>query len=434
MTSEVSDTSLVGTPSGRRFLGWQILAVGCAAQFIASGVSLSIVGNVIGPISESFDVSPSLIGIAPGIAILVIGFFGIFVGRMLDRGWARRLMTAGSMLTGIGLILISKSTELWELAAAWTLFVCPGVAMFGMLPSMTLASNWFERRRGLALGIVVGGATLASWIAPASLQAIIDSADWRTAVLYFGVFTCVVSVPLFGTLVVGRPEDIGQLPDGDVAMPPSAEDAEATDEQAEEIGSEIKLPAEIVRDPRLWLASIGFGLVLTSPVVLIALLVPFGVSLGFTGQEATAFFLAMVPFSLAGKVVIGGLADVAPLKPSIIMIVVVNILVWLILLTEPSYTVFLATGALYGIGIGGASPVHGVLVARLFGRVNFGTASGLGGIASIPLLASANFLSMAMLKATGSYAAPFTLQIGLLVLGGILLAILRIPAPPDSAR
>ena len=434
MTSEVSETSLVAASSGRRFLGWQILAVGCAAQFIASGVSLSIVGNVVGPISKSFDVSPSLIGIAPGIAILVIGFFGIFVGRLLDRGWARRLMTAGSMLTGVGLILISKSTELWELAAAWTLFVCPGVAMFGMLPSMTLASNWFERRRGLALGIVVGGATLASWIAPASLQAIIDSADWRTALLYFGVFTCLVSVPIFGTLVVGRPEEIGQLPDGDVARVEPDEEDGGTEELAFTVGVQEKSPAEIASDPRLWLSALGFGLVLTSPVVLIALLVPFGVSLGFSGQEATAFFLAMVPFSLAGKIVIGGLADVAPLKPSIMMIVVVNILVWLILLTEPSYTMFLVTGALYGIGIGGASPVHGVLVARLFGRVNFGTASGLGGIASIPLLASANFASQYLLGATGSYASPFMLQIGLLVLGGILLAILRIPSAPDAAH
>jgi MFS family permease len=399
-------------------------AVAFVAQLIANGVTFSIVGNLIGPISEEFGVSRASIGIAPGVSILVMGFAGPFVGRFIDRGWARPMMTAGSMLTGIGLILASYSSAMWQLAVSFVCVICVGVAMFGMLPAMSLATNWFERRRGLALGIVVAGATVASFAAPYVAQLIIDHSSWRDALLYFGIATCLISLPVFGMLVVGRPEDVGQLPDGEIAEPDAA--------PLDSLDGALA-PGELARDTRLWLAAIGFGLVLTSPVVLISLLVPFGESLGFTAKDATFFFAAMVPFSLLGKVVIGGLADVAPLKPSIVLIVIVNIAVWMLLFTEPSYELFIVTGALYGIGIGGASPVHGVLTARLFGRVNFGTASGIGGMAAIPLIAAANIGSQIMLEATGSFQQTFVAQICTISLGGLLLAFLKIPPPPDRS-
>ncbi len=191
--------------------------------------------------------------------------------------------------------------------------------------------------------------------------------------------------------------------------------------------------AALFKDSRLWRLAIGFGLVMTSPIVLIGSLVPFGEYLGFTGQQANVFFLAMMPCSILGKVVVGGLADVAPLKPSILMVVLVNMLVWMIFYTEPSYTLFLVTGALYGIGIGGAAPLHGVSIGLCFGRANFGRAGGIGGIAMVPLLALASASSQVLLRETGDYFAGFLLQIGLLALGGILLMSVRLPGRAGAA-
>jgi len=422
MSSEAVDPGVRTRMAARGFLGWPMVGVAFVAQFVANGLTLAVIGNFVGPISSDFGVSPSLIGIAPGLALIVMGVMGPFVGRALDSGWTRQMMTLGSMLTGVGLVALSRATELWQLGACYVLLVALGASMFGALPSMALVTTWFVRRRGFALGLAVAGATLASWVAPATAQWIIDEHDWRSAAFAFGVFTLMVGVPTFAMFVVPSPEAVGQAPDGDDVRVVEKETADASSSAASMLSVD-----ELVRDARLWLAAVGFALVLTSPVVLTVILVRFGESLGFTGQEATAFFLSMVPFSLAGKVVIGGLADVAPLRPSILLIVVVNVLVWAILWTEPSYTLFVVTGAIYGIGIGGAAPLQGVLMGRLFGRVNFGRASGLGGLAAIPLLAAANFGSQALLGATGSYRLIFVVQVGLLLSGGILLALIRIP-------
>jgi len=403
----------------RRFLGWRMLVVCFLANFLANAVTLSAFGNFVVPLAEAFDVQTATIGYGIAMAILTMGVAGPFVGRWLDQGLARRVMTIGSLMTGVGLLLLSRATELWYAGVCYVGLACMGAALFGMMPSMTLIANWFVRRRGLAIGITVAGATVASYVAPATAQYLIDHHGWQTAVSAFGWLTLAVSVPLFGTLVIAHPEAVGQRPDGD--GPPEADAApQPSDHAPRETG-------ELMRDARLWLLAVGFGLVMTSPVVLIGVAVPYGLSLGFSGQQATVFYLAMAPFSLLGKVVIGSLADVAPVKPAIMLVVLVNVLVWVLFYVEPSYTLFLVTGAIYGVGIGGAAPLQGVAQGLVFGRANFGRASGLGAMAAVPLLAIASAASQALLGATGSYDASFVLQMVLVTLGGGLLVLLPIP-------
>ncbi len=405
------------------FLGRRMVALAALASFLASGVTFGAFGNFVGPIAEAFGVPRSTIGLGASFTILAMGVAAPFVGRWLDRGRAREMMAAGAFVTGAGLILLSRADSLEAAGFAFIGFVCLGAAFFGAVPSMALTTNWFARRRGLALGFTVAGGTLASYFAPASAQYLIDQHGWRFAAASFGVITLVVAVPLFAFFVIGRPEEIGQRPDGDAPAVPQVGDVAPLSSHIEgtrEMG-------ELARDVRLWLLALGFGLIMTSPVVLMGLLVEYGKDLGFSEQQATAFFGIMVPFSLLGKIVIGGLADVAPLKPSIAMTVLVNMLVWALFYFEPSYPYFLLTGAIYGIGIGGAAPIHGVATARCFGRANFGRANGLGAMVAIPLLAGASALSHLLEGSTGSYQAGFLVQIGLVLTGGLMLSLVTFP-------
>jgi MFS family permease len=368
--------------------------------------------------------------------MLALGLAAPVVGRMLDAGRARTMMAAGALVTGIGLLLLSQAATLWHAAVAFIGFVCLGSAFYGTVPSMTLVTNWFERRRGLALGFAVAGATFASYLAPSGAQALIDAFGWRMAVGLFGVATLVVAVPLFAGFVVGRPEQVGQRPDGDPAD--AGGRAEGASAAGAVPGSDAipgMLPTGVLaRDGRLWLLAFGFGAVMTSPVVLMGLLVEFGHDLGFDAYHTAQFFLVMIPFSLLGKLVVGGLADVAPLKPSIVMTVLVNMAIWGIFSLEPGYPAFLATGALYGLGIGGAMPLQGVATAACFGRANFGRANGLGAIVAVPLLAGASALSHLLEGATGSYRTSFLVQAALIAAGGVALGFVRFPKKSRSAR
>ena len=187
MTIGASESTAVESKrSTRGFLGWRIVGVGFVANFLSGAITLSTFGNFVDPVSMDFGVPRASVGLGMSIAFLVMGMLGPFAGAWLDRGWARSMMAGGSLIAGTGLILLSQATTLRQAAILFCGVVGIGAALFGIMPSMALTSNWFIKRRGLAIGIAVAGATIASYVAPATAQYFIDVYGWRTAVMVFG--------------------------------------------------------------------------------------------------------------------------------------------------------------------------------------------------------------------------------------------------------
>lgn len=421
-----------GSAPRRPFLGWRILAAAFFAQLLGSAVTFAAFGVFVVPLSEAFGTPRGRISLAFSIAFLVMGAMGPFVGRWIDLGFVRALMVSGAAISGAGLIALSQAAELWQMAVLYCGVVSLGGALFGMAPSAALVANWFVRRRGLALGIAASGATVASFAAPPIAAFLIGTVGWRAALAWFGAATLVIGLPVFYTLVVGRPETVGQVPDGDDPEPlasaaSSASPRASIDVETGNVETGSVETGQLVRDPRLWLIAVGFGLVFTSPIVMMLTLVPFAEDLGYSRQNASYFFSAMAPFSILGKIVFGAMADRIPARIAIWLVVLGNALVWALLYTDPSYRLLLGIGALYGVGIGATAPLYGVVLALCFGRVAFGRASGIGGLASLPLLAGAPAISGYLYDSTGGYHAVFVLQVVLLLLGGLLLSFVRVP-------
>ncbi|MBY0400923.1 MFS transporter, partial [Myxococcota bacterium] len=205
---------LVRTP----FLGPRMIGIAALANFLGAAVTFGAFGNFVGPLAETFGVPRSTIGLGASCIILSMGLAAPVVGRWLDSSRARAMMIWGAALTGAGLILLSRAQTLGQAAFAFIGPVCFGAALFGSVPSMALATNWFARRRGLALGFTVAGGTLASYFAPATAQLLIDAYGWRIAAAAFGAVTIGVAVPLFALFLIARPEEVGQRPDGDAPL------------------------------------------------------------------------------------------------------------------------------------------------------------------------------------------------------------------------
>ena len=420
----------------RPFMGPRIVAVSFFGSLATYGVIMAVVGNFVGPIGATFSVPPTTIGVSLGILTLILGALGPLLGRAIDSGHTRIVMTLGAALAGCGLLLLARATTFTQLVLCFLCLVAPGLAFCSHIATAGLITSWYRRNRGLMMGLALTGPTLAMWIGPFFVESIMKVANWQTAMSALGAVILVVVVPLYGWLLVARPEFVGQVPDGE---PQSGETDFAEGLDQDESAEDSELPAvgttDLLKMPALWVASLGLGLLLTSGAVLIPLLIRYAeTGLGIEPVDAVHFYLVMIPFSILGKIAIGRVADIAPLKPVLAIAVLLNLLVWAVLYFEPGYALFLATGAIYGLGYGGLPPLQQFLMGRLFGRANFGRASGIGGVVVMLLVAGANFGSQGYLGATGSYAHAFVAQMAVIALGGALLASLTVPHPTSPAR
>jgi len=146
-------------PPRTTFHGWY-LVVGLGVTTIVSyGISQYLFGVLVVPIQHDLGWSRATISGAYSLGLVFSGLLGLVIGRLVDRYGARVLMSAGSLLGALTLLLLSRMTEVWQLYVLWS--GCLGLAMaLTLYPvTFTVVANWFQRRRGAALATltVIGG-------------------------------------------------------------------------------------------------------------------------------------------------------------------------------------------------------------------------------------------------------------------------------------
>jgi len=410
----------------QRFLGWRMVFAGFVAQLVYSSMSMSAFGVFVTPLEHEFDTSRASLATAFGVSLLAMGVFSPVLGRWIDRGPLRAIMLGGVALAGSGTLLLSQATALWQLGLVYCTLVAFGTALYGPLPSMALVANWFVRRRGIALGLTVAGATFGGALAPVIAALLIDHYGWRQALLAFGVGSLALAAPVFAFCVVSRPAEVGQRPDGESAPPGGASPASAV--------GHAYATSELLRDRNFLALALGTALLFTSPIVAMLHLVPFAEGLGFARQDAAFVFTPMAACSLLGKLAFGAVSDRVDPRHALFLAVVVLVAGWLLLLAGPSYPQLLFAGALLGLGIGAVVPLHGVLIGLCFRGEAFGQVMGLGGLLTLPIIAGANPIAGWLYDATGSYQVGFGLEVGCLIAAGLSFSALRIGTPRGIAR
>jgi MFS family permease len=140
------------------------------------------------------------------------------VGWLTDRRGPRLAIEAGVVSMGSGLLLASLIREPWQLYLSLGALVGGGVNLLAYTVQSLYLTNWFVRRRGLALsiafsGVGVGSVTILPW-----LQSLIADRGWRTACWSLGLLVLVALAPL-NLLLRRKPADLGLGPDGDTAAP-----------------------------------------------------------------------------------------------------------------------------------------------------------------------------------------------------------------------
>jgi MFS family permease len=130
--------------------------------------------------------SPSTIAWIGSIQVFLLLTGASFSGKYVDAGYFRIMLVIGTILVVFGLMMVSISTKYYQFMLAQGLCVGLGISMF-LIPAVGLPGTWFHKRRGLALGFVTIGSSVAGVVYPIMLHRLISMVGfpWATRILGF---------------------------------------------------------------------------------------------------------------------------------------------------------------------------------------------------------------------------------------------------------
>ncbi len=179
------------------FYGYKIVGAGFAVQAVCIGAMFTY-GVFFKEFEAEFGWSRAMVSGASSLAFLIMGTFGVLMGRLNDRIGPKRLIVVTAISFGIGYLLMSFMHAPWHLYLFYGLFVGIGLSTHDVVTLSTVA-RWFIKRRGLMTGIVKVGTGAGQLLVPLAATALIAAYGWRTSYLIMGV-TVMLALILGGAI------------------------------------------------------------------------------------------------------------------------------------------------------------------------------------------------------------------------------------------
>ncbi len=407
------------------FYGWRIVAVAFVVDFVAVGFWFYSYGVFFKSIAAELE-GGSRFGVSLGLTVsgTVGAVIAPWLGRALDHRSIKRFMLAGTLLVVSGFSLLSLVAVKWQFYLILATFFGFGMSSMGGLASSKLVANWFETRRGTALGVATVGVSLSGLAMPIVATWLVANLGWRGSFRVYALLTLLIVLPLVLRYVVNRPEDVGLRPDGDAPVEPVGpvplERAWRT--------------REIARDRNFWVIALSFGLAFSALSSILTHLVPYATDLGVASYRAAWILSVSAGAGAVGKMVFGWLADRVDPRIAVWISFGAQIAGLLLIMSGEGFAELLAAGAAFGFGMGGVVPLNGTVTGAAFGRLSFGKATGLLRPAQLPIHMAGAPMAGWIFDRTGSYDTAFQIFLGFYVAACLTVAALRVaPARSDES-
>ena len=416
------------------YYGWVIFALANLPSFGARPVaSVAVLSVFVIPMTEQFGWSRGLFSGAVSLGAVCGLIMSPFAGRLIDRYGSGVILAGCSAVVGVCALGLATVTQAWSFYAIYV----PGRAVFSSpleLGTTTAISNWFIRRRPMALAWFGAVQGVGLGLLPLAAAMLIDGFGWQSAWVALGVFTLATGVlpPLL--LMARRPEDMGLAPDE--RKETNGKDAPTLTlprrERELAVWRDVDYTVqEALRTPAFYILAffsmVGFMAQAGVSLHQTAHYVDAGVSHGQAALVATAFALGQIPggmvWSLAGRrlpVRVMLAVSAVWLAGGVFGIGFTHLLLWGIVF-----------GFLFGAGVGGLHTLLRLAWADYYGRVHLGAIRGLTLPAQIGGQAIGPVVSGFMFDASGGYLVPFVIFGSAVALSALLVLA---AVPPTRGR
>jgi len=289
-------------------------------------------------------------------------------------------------------------------------------AMFVVM--MSTVSRWFDKKRGLALGIAGSGAGLGIFVMAPFATFLISNFDWRMAFIIIGVITWLIVFPL-SRLLKKDPYEIGALPDGLDSLSKDIKNKEESIQPAD-----LSL-LQTLRTKTFWLIAFVWLFLASNMFLVFTHLVPHVTDIGFSAGEAAAILSLVGGLSVVGRVLMGTVSDRIGRKPTAIICALLQAgaMVWLTW-SQDLWMLYLFA-LFYGLAYGGIGPSIAALIGDTFGLRNMGAILGALDIGFGVGGALGPAIGGLIFDATNSYFMAFLLGAVVMFISALLIAVTR---------
>ena len=293
------------------FYGWAV--VGIAFVTMAIGVNARTAFSLLfPPILDEFGWTRGAVAGVFSLGFLASMAGAPIVGMLLDRLGPRWGMPGSAIVTALGLVLATLSTEPWHFYVALGALVVVGSVGIAYIGHGILVPHWFARKRGLALGMAFSGVGFGAIVLFPFLQTVIESDGWRQACWILAGLLIAVVVPLNILFQRHRPSDIGLQADGDTVntADPTNGDSDSADIIVDRAWAETDWTVRLaIRTGRFWWLATGYFCALFAWYAVQVHQTRYLIESGYDSTLA-AFALGLVAFfGVSGQIAIGYLSD-----------------------------------------------------------------------------------------------------------------------------
>jgi MFS family permease len=395
----VSATSLPDTnESSPRYFGWRVV-VACFLMALACwGFGLYGHSVYLAELTRLYGWPPSLIAGASTATYLLNAVLVIFTSNALARFGARRFVLFGVAALTLAIVLLALAREPWQVYAAY-LAMSFGWLGLGLVTIPTIISQWFTRRRGLAISLALNGASFGGIVVAPSLVALIHVAGFTSAMLIAAAVTVTILVPAIFLWIPSHATPAQQ----------AATESSWTRRDA-------------LRSVPFWTVSGPFALALIAQVAFIVHQIAFMEPIVGRAQAAVSVSL-MTTFAVIGRLTLGTVVD--RLDPRLISSVsMFSQAVALFVMTGTTDpTLLLVCCAAYGFSVGNIITLPSLIVQREFPSSAFGMVLGLSTAIGTFAGALGPGLIGLIRDGAGNYVAALLVCMVLKIVGGCFVLI-----------
>lgn len=399
--------------------GWLTVAVcllGISTGPAAFGLaSLFLLG---GPIGAEFGWSRTAISAAVSVMMLCTAASLPFMGRLVDRFGAKRVLIPSIIVFGLCFIIASMISAYWQFIA---LYVAMGTIAVGTnsVPYMRVLTAWFDRRRGLAIGIAGSGTGLGFGYVPLVTEQLVSHFGWRGGYFGLGLIMLLFTLPMVVFLLHEKPQSLGLYPDG-----------AASDEAPVRPMATGDSLSEAMQRRDFWSLIAIFGGLAFVLYGLIPHMVPMLQDRGVPVRQASWLASAFGWSAFGGRLLIGFLVDRHDARHIAFLFFSLSAIGLALLSVPMPIWAFTVAAIILGASLGAEVDMLAYLASRYFGLKNFAQIFGVMFSAVMVAMSLSPLAFGAVHDHTGSYQFILALGMPLCVLA-IFLALML---PPYGER